>query len=74
MRKGCDGGKKNGKKNGGEKMEEKKEENTDENSVHYVIASSRLPKRRPLECRLLVPTRLRSKVFSVEGVWISINE
>ena len=28
---------------------------TDENSGHYVIASSRPPERRPLECRTHVP-------------------
>ena len=52
MRKGRDGGK-TGKKNG--KKTGKKKENTDENSGHYVIASSRPPKRRPLERRTLVP-------------------
>ena len=31
------------------------EEKTDENSGHYVIASSRPPKRLPLEHRTLVP-------------------
>ena len=46
MRKGRDGG----KKTGGEKKE-----NTDENNGHYVIASSRPPERRPLECRTLAP-------------------
>jgi len=45
--------KKRGKKNG-------KKENTDENSGHYVIASSRLPKRRPLERRTLAPKKLSS--------------
>ena len=50
MRKGRDGG-----KNGGEKERQKKKENTDENSGHYVIASSRLPERRPLERRTLAP-------------------
>ena len=48
MRKGRDGG--NGKKNGGEK-----DEKNDENSGHYVIASRRLPERRPLERLTLVP-------------------
>ena len=37
----------------GEKKEKK--EKTDENSGHYVIASSRLPKRQPLERRTLAP-------------------
>ena len=45
MRKGCD----ERKERGG-----KKEKNY-ENSGHYVIASSRLPKRQPLERRTLVP-------------------
>ena len=36
------------------KKREKKEK-TDENSGHYVIASSRPPKRRPLERRTLAP-------------------
>ena len=31
------------------------EEKTDENSGNYVIASSPLPERRPLERRTLVP-------------------
>ena len=48
MRKGRDRGK-NGKK------KKKKKEKTDENSGHYVIASSWLPERRPLERRTLVP-------------------
>ena len=33
----------------------KRKEKTDDYSGHYVIASSRLPDRRPLECRMLVP-------------------
>merc|ERR1711954_361442 len=37
------------------KKQEKKGEKTDENSGHYVIASSRPPKRRPLERRTLAP-------------------
>ena len=41
-------------KRGGKKTGKKKE-NTDENSGHYVIASSRLPERRPLERRTLAP-------------------
>ena len=49
MRKGRDGGKR-GKKTGG-----KKKEKTDENSGHYVIASSWLPKLRPLERHTLAP-------------------
>ena len=53
MRKGRDG-EKNGKKTGGKK------EKTDDYSGHYVIASSRPPERRPLECRPLVPI-LRSQ-------------
>ena len=53
MRKGRDGGKKRGGKRGG-----KEKEMTDENSGHYVIASSRPPKRRPLERRTLVPIRI----------------
>ena len=52
MRKGHDG-EKRGKKNG-----EKKKENTDENSGHYIIASSRLPERRPLERRTLAPIHI----------------
>jgi len=51
-RKSTDGGKKTGK--GREKRKEKK---TDENSGHYVVASSRPPKRHPLERRSLVPIR-----------------
>ena len=53
MRKGRDRGKR-GKKTGGKKKG-KKEEKADENSGHYIIASSRLPKRRPLERRTLAP-------------------
>ena len=49
MRKGRDGGKWGGKKR------EKKREKTDENSGHYVIASSRPPKRQHLEGRTLLP-------------------
>ena len=37
---------------------QKKREKTDENSGRYVIASSRLPERRPLERRMLVPKRI----------------
>ena len=48
MRKGRNGGKRGGKKR-------EKKEKTDENSGHYVIASSRPPERRPLECRTLAP-------------------
>ena len=44
MRKGRDGE----KKTGGKKKK------TDDYSGHYVIASSRLPKRRPLECHTIV--------------------
>ena len=47
MRKGRDG-EKRGKKGGGK-------EKTDDYSGHYVIASSRPPERRPLECCTLVP-------------------
>ena len=47
MRKGCEGG--NEKKKRGKRGEKKEKEKTDENSCHYVIASSRLPERRPLE-------------------------
>ena len=47
MRKGRDWG--NRKKGGGG------EEKTDENSGHYIIASSQMPERRPLEHRTLVP-------------------
>ena len=32
-----------------------KKEKIDDYSGHYVIASSRPPERRPLECRTLVP-------------------
>ena len=47
-------------------MGKKKKKNTDENSGHYVIASSRLPERRPLERRKLVPIdRLRAHVLTV---------
>ena len=56
MRKGRDGEKK--KQGGGGWKWGKtgnKEEKNDENSGHYVIASSRLSKRRPLESRTLVP-------------------
>ena len=45
MRKGRDGGK----------------EKTDENSGHYIIASSRPPKRWPLERRMLVPKNGENK-------------
>ena len=41
-------------KAGGKKTGEKKEK-TDENSGHYVINSSWLPERRPLERRTLAP-------------------
>ena len=58
MRKGCDGGKKTEKT--GEKKTGKKEK-TDENSGHYVIASSRLPERRPLERRTLAPKDVVTK-------------
>ena len=47
MRKGRDGGKKAGKKGGD--GETGKKENTDDYSGHYVIASSQLPERWPLE-------------------------
>ena len=40
------------------KKREKKEEKTDENSGHYVIASSQLPERRPLERCTLAPKLL----------------
>jgi len=43
MREGRDGGKKKGKKTGGEEKEK-----TDDYRGHYVLASSRLPERRPL--------------------------
>ena len=49
MRKGRDGEKKNGGKNG------KKGEKTDDYSGQYVIASSQLPERWPLERLTLVP-------------------
>ena len=49
MRKGRDREKKTVKKQGGEK------EKTDDYSGHYVIASSRLAARRPLERRTLIP-------------------
>ena len=39
----------------GNKKVKKKKEKTDENSCHYVIASSRLPERRPLERCTLAP-------------------
>ena len=60
MRKGRDGGKKREKKReekkrGGKKQGKKRREKTDENSGHYVIASRRPPKRRPLERRTLAP-------------------
>ena len=45
MRKGRDG-EKSGKKTG---------KKTDDYGGHHVIASSRLPERRPLECCMLVP-------------------
>ena len=50
MRKGRDRGKKKREKNKREKKEK-----TDEKSGHYVIASSRLPERRPLERQTLAP-------------------
>ena len=62
MRKGCDGG-----KNGGEKKEK-----TDENSGHYVIASSRPPERRPLECRTLVPKNQRTLKEKKKG-WMNTH-
>ena len=37
------------------KKKTENKEKTDENSGHYVIASSRLPERRPLERRMLAP-------------------
>ena len=43
MRKGRDGGE---KKRGKKREKKEKREKTDENSGHYVIASSRPPKRR----------------------------
>ena len=49
MIKGRDG-EKTEKKTGG-----KEEEKTDDYSGHYVIASSRPPKRQPLERRTLAP-------------------
>ena len=52
MRKGRDGGK-TGKKREKKTGKKRKREKTDENSGHYVIASSRPPKRRPLERRTL---------------------
>ena len=48
MRKGRDGEK-------CEKKTEKKGEKTDDYSGNYVIASSRLPERQPLERHTLVP-------------------
>ena len=54
MRKGRDGEKKKREKKKTGKKREKKE-NTDENSGHYVIASSRPPKCRPLKRCTLVP-------------------
>ena len=57
MRKGRDAG--NRGENGGGK------ENTDENSGHYVIASSRLPKHRPLELRTFVPKTSRMGVVFI---------
>ena len=53
MRKGRDGEKKTGEKK--EEKKREKKEKMDENSVHYVIASSRPPERRPLERHTLVP-------------------
>ena len=47
MRKGRNGGEKTGNK-------KQKKEKIDDYNGHYVIASSRPPKRRPLERRTLV--------------------
>ena len=47
MRQGNSGGK--------ERRVSKSGEKTNENSGRYVIASSRPPEQRPLECRTLVP-------------------
>ena len=52
MRKGRDG---ETKEKNGEKKRGKKREKTDDYSGHYIIASSRLPERRPLERRTLAP-------------------
>ena len=43
-----------GEKGGGEMGKKRKKIKT-ENCGHYVIASSRPPKRQPLECRTLMP-------------------
>ena len=54
MRKGREGG----KMGRGDEEREKKEK-TDDYSGHYVIASSRPPERRLLECRTFVPKKLQ---------------
>ena len=60
MKKGRDGGNGEGKK-----------EKTDENSGHYVIASSRLPKRRPLERRTLAPINNMDNIINWDWVQVS---
>ena len=45
------------KGNRGERRKAEIGEKTDEKSGHYVIASSRLPERQPLERRTLVPKK-----------------
>ena len=62
MRKGRDREKKNGKK--------KKTENTDENSGQYVIASSRLPERRPLEGAGTPHARAKSSLTKTESMQV----
>ena len=55
MRKGRDVGKNKQEKREGKKEKRGKKEKTDGNSGHYIIASSRPPEYRPLECGSLVP-------------------
>ena len=63
MRKDHDGGEKRGVK----------KEKADENSGDYVIASSRPPKRRPLECRTLVPKVTRLALFCKFGLFANFK-
>ena len=61
MRKGRNGGKK------------RKKEKTDGDSGHYIIASSRPPKRQQLERRTLVPIGL-CILWSVDDIYSDIKD
>ena len=66
MRKGRNGGE-TGEKNGGKK------EKTNDYSGHYVISSSQLPKRRPLERRTLVPKCFTRSFFPFHKTFFLVN-